>query len=168
MRSVRPCFVRNGVGVVPLSQGYEALVDVDDLPVLALFNWSVTRSLKKGGEYAQRAERRDGKLHLIKMHRVITNAPKGLVVDHINGDGLDNRRVNLRLCVQSDNMKNQAVHVTNKLGIKGVSKKNNRYVAKISHGDRAIWLGSYLTAEEAASAYRGAAKALFGDFAAAA
>lgn len=167
MKRVRQCFERDGVGVVPLSQGYEALVDIEDLPALAAYNWSVTRSLKKGGAYAQRLTPRDssGKQRALKMHRVLMSPGPGLVVDHINGNGLDNRRENLRVCAQRDNMKNQAPHRTNKLGIKGVSVYRNRFVAKIRVDGKTIFIGSFPTANEAAAAYRQAANEFHGQFA---
>lgn len=165
MRRVRQCFERDGVGVVPLTQGHETIVDVADLPLFATHNWYVSRSLTAGTLYAQRLAKERGKGLTISAQRLIMQPPPGFVVDHINGNSLDNRRQNLRICTQSENMKNQRVHRTNRLGVKGVSKENNRYAAVIRSGGRTVYLGSYLTIAEASAAYRGAAKALYGEYA---
>lgn len=165
-RNPRPCREQDGIGIVPLTKGLEALVDLADLPLVGAFNWS-TLCNSQGHAYAQRSVTRDRVTKSILMHRLITDCPAGKVVDHINGNGLDNRRENLRICSQNDNMKNQVVHRINKLQAKGVylPKNKRRYRATITFNGRKIRLGSYATVEEAAAAYKGAAKALGGEFA---
>ncbi|TNC15362.1 hypothetical protein FF100_05020 [Methylobacterium terricola] len=99
------------------------------------------------------------------MHRVLTDAPSEMYVDHANGDGLDNRRANMRLATQTQNMANKAVERRNLLGLKGVSAARGKFRATITPNGRKIHLGTFKTPEEAAAAYRGAAVALWGDFA---
>ena len=165
-RYVRSCFERDGVGVVPLTKGMEATVDLDDLSLVSSVNWWALCN-KHGHAYAQRTEMVDGRVKSVLMHRLIMHCPEGMLVDHINGNGLDNRRANLRICTHNDNMKNQVVHRINKLQAKGVylPKGKKRYKATITFNGRKIRLGTFGTVEEAAAAYKGAAMALAGEFA---
>ena len=113
----------------------------------------------------------------IMMHKFIMNAPKGMCVDHINHDGLDNRRENLRICTYSQNSQNKRRRVNSRSGYKGVYqipekyKVRKRFQAYIGDPNtpatnkRNIRLGTYLTAEEAARVYDKKAKELFGEFA---
>ena len=93
--------------------GYTVRLDDEDYERLGGERWHVTASKTTAGKryvYAGRFESATKKMTL--MHRVITGAPKGLVVDHINGDTLDNRRGNLRVCTASENLKNKvSIHV---------------------------------------------------------
>jgi len=104
----------------------------------------------------------DGKL----LHRIIMNPPKGLIVDHINHNGLDNRRSNLRLCTNSQNQMNRTKTRANTSGYKGVryNKNTGKYQACITANKRNFYLGTFETAEEAVKAYRKAAKRLHGKF----
>ena len=107
----------------------------------------------------------------IMMHKFIMNAPKGMCVDHINHNGLDNRRENLRICTYSENAQNKRKRVDSASGYKGVYQRPEKYKyrkrfrAYIRPKGQQIQLGSYLTAEEAARAYDKKAKELFGDYA---
>ena len=134
----------------------------------------------------------DGNHHK-SIHRVVMDAPKGMDVDHINGDTLDNRRENLRICTRAQNSQNKRLRVDSKSGYKGVyevRESKKRYTSKktgetkvhvgkpkkpwqayISDpgtafpDKRHIRLGYYATAEEAARAYDRKAKELYGEFA---
>ena len=101
------------------------------------------------------------------MHRFILGARKGEIVDHRNGDGLDNRRDNLRLCVGKENQGNRRLSKNNKSGYKGVCLDNRRgqWVATIYKNRKPIYLGSFNSAIDAANAYDNAAIGYFGDFA---
>ena len=101
------------------------------------------------------------------MHRLISQPADGEFVDHIDGDGLNNRRANLRNCTHAQNMANTAVTRRNKLGLKGAfaSKSGKAFRAVIRVSGQRMHLGYYATPEEAAAAYRGAAKVIYGEFA---
>lgn len=100
------------------------------------------------------------------MHRLILSAPKNLEVDHKNGNTLDNRRSNLRLCTRSQNAANIPTNRA-KSGLRGVyfSKQKNKWKATITEGGREKHLGYFLDKESAARAYDKAAEESFGDFA---
>lgn len=107
--------------------------------------------------------------HLCKpeyMHRVITNAPKGMNVDHINGNKLDNRVENLRLATPSENVQNKKRKRNNQSGYKGVSYYYaGKWRARIDVDGHEINLGYYDDKEDAAHAYDEAARHYFGEFA---
>jgi hypothetical protein len=105
------------------------------------------------------------------MHRMLLRPYKDEEVDHINGDGLDNRRVNLRTCTHSENMRNRKRLITNTSGYTGVSyssdmKRKKRWLAQIRvGGGKRIHLGRFYTKEEAAVTYDEAAKKYHKEFA---
>lgn len=95
------------------------------------------------------------------------NPAKGFVVDHINGNGLDNRRENLRISTQAQNLWNAKKHKDSSSIYKGVSKRRNdtNWSARIMKNGKAQHIGMFTTETEAASAYNRVAKELFGEFA---
>lgn len=145
-----------------LTQGMVALVDDEDFETINRFKWYVSR--ERRASYA--ARNHNGKT--IRMHRVILNAPKGIHVDHVNGNGLDNRRENIRLCTMSENLRNQIKpHKDNKLGIKGVhwNKRDKKFQAQIRVDSKSIKLGHFNVMGDADSAYRFAEEKYFREFA---
>lgn len=102
------------------------------------------------------------------LHRYILNLEHGnkMCVDHLNRIKLDNRRVNLRICTRAENMKNQPLYKSSKLGLKGVDYRHgSRFRARIRVDKKIILLGTYGTPEEAARAYDRAALEYIGPFA---
>lgn len=102
------------------------------------------------------------------LHRVIMNAPAGMEVDHIDGDGLNCRRYNLRICTRSQNRMNQRVRITPKLSIyKGVTfdKSRDKWCARIKYFGVTRNLGRFEHETDAAIAYNVAASKTFGEFA---
>lgn len=98
--------------------------------------------------------------------RVLLNAPKGMEVDHINGNSLDNRRINLRLVTRQQNRFNIPAHKNKKSGLpKGVTKKRDKYQAKLMYNHQTYSLGCYHTIEGAEAAYLKKAEELQGEFA---
>lgn len=97
---------------------------------------------------------RKGKRRVIRLHRLVMNAPEGLEVDHINRDRLDNRRSNLRLVTLQENLKNKSVYKNNKVGKTGVSFKKDveKWRAYRYENGKQIHLGYFDTVEEAISA----------------
>ena len=107
--------------------------------------WTVTKNRNK--LYAQKMV--NGKN--IYLHRYIMNCPKGKYVDHINHNTLDNRKQNLRITNNADNLRNGEIRVNNKTGVKGVyfDKERKKYVARIKVNYKGIFLGRFDTLEEA-------------------
>lgn len=101
----------------------------------------------------------------ISMHRLVMDAPKGVEVDHIDGNPLNNQRGNLRLCNRNENKANTRIIKTNTTGYKGVSKHKGRWQASIRVHNILIYLGRYDTKHEAAHTYNVVAEQIFGDFA---
>lgn len=101
------------------------------------------------------------------MHRQILNPRRGHIVDHVNGNKLDNRRANLRICTHSQNHANTRLSKANKTGFKGVfwHKVAKKYVAQIRKDGRTLYLGVFTKKRDAALRYNQEAVNLFGTFA---
>jgi len=149
--------------VIELTQGKVTVVDDDDFEILAQYRWF----LSLGYAVRNKPMVNGGKRGLLKMHRIILNAPAGMEVDHINGDGLDNRRCNLRLATRAQNSVNRGCTRVNKLGVKGVvlDKRRGKYAAWIWANKKPIYLGYFVSLEEAKNAYNNAAMEHHGEFA---
>ncbi len=146
------------------SSGHVALVDDEDAArVLAAGAWHVRRN-RSGTLYAQRHVTRDGKRPTQQMHQFLLGC---VGIDHRNGDGLDNRRSNLRPATYAQNGANRRLSSHNTSGFKGVvlKKSTGRWVAQIRVAGEQRHIGTYPTAEDAARAYDAAALAAFGEFA---
>lgn len=152
--------------VIELTRGYAAIVDDEDFDYLAQWRW--TSDVGKHAIYAVRKETLDnGTTRKVLMHRVIINAPDDLQVDHKNGDGIDNRRCNLRLATLSQNRQNAKLRKDNCVGSKGVhfDKQHRKYRARIQANNKRIEIGLFRTVEEARKAYEQSAKQYHGEFA---
>lgn len=149
---------------IPLTKGYVALVDDEDYDDLMRWKWSAKEA--KNTVYAMRKYRKDGKQITITMHRQLMGAPKGMEVDHIDRDGLNNQRSNLRLATHRQNAYN-ATPQKNKYGYRGIClhKPSGLYQAQITAKGRFISLGYHKTPEDAARAYDAAAREHHGEFA---
>lgn len=103
----------------------------------------------------------------ILMHRLITGAAPGQEVDHVNRDGLDNRRANLRVATRSQQIANQDIRLDNTSGYRGVSwrRDSRRWQAQLTVNGKWRGLGCYDDPEDAARAYDAAAREHFGEFA---
>jgi hypothetical protein len=150
-----------------LNKNHETLVSDDDYEILNQWKWHLN---DKG--YAFRRghkcmESKKQKFKTIRMHRLIINAPDGLDVDHINGNRLDNRRENLRLCTRSQNHQNRTKSTGKSSKYKGVDFRKNRgkWRANIKTLTEFKFLGHFDTEIDAALAYDKAAREHFGEFA---
>ena len=143
---------------------FKVLVDAEDWERVAQFKWSVNKNVRnkhKNVFYVVGTSKRN-----MKLHRYIMECPVGMVIDHINGDTLDNRKSNLRVCTRTDNKRSRPKQSNNTLGYKGVVSVHNKYYARIGNGrSKHQYLGSFNTIEEAARAYDRAAKEKHGEFA---
>lgn len=147
---------------VDLSQGFRTLIDQADLPRVSEHSWWLNIS-SAGRPYAagRPLGHRGG---LVYLHRFILGPAQDQPVDHVNGNGLDNRRSNLRLCSANDNAANCAFQI-GQAGFRGVSASGSRWRAQIAHEGRKRYLGTFETPVDAALAYDDTARKLFGDFA---
>ena len=141
-------------------KGFEVIVDDEDYERVSKYYWTLA---KRGKHYY-------AKNHSIGyLHRLILNPPRTKLIDHINCNGLDNRKENLRLCNHSQNKCNRERNFQNKSGYKGVYRSDTKEVkwnARISFGNiKSKHIGIFKTKKEAALAYNEAAKRYHGEYA---
>jgi hypothetical protein len=147
------------VRYIPLTKGKFAIVDAEDYEWLSRYKWHAM-----GGSNPYACRKKNGRT--ILMHRMILKPPPGMVVDHINGNGLDNRKCNLRICTHAQNMRNRPA-VGGTSTFKGVrwDTKSHKWLATICLNYRCICIGYFDDEIEAARAYDRKAAELFGPFA---
>lgn len=143
---------------IKLTKGKYTTIDDCDYERVSAYNWYFD---SQGYASITRFHGR------IRLHRFIMAPAKGEVIDHIDGDKLNNTRANLRICTRGQNTINQKVRKDNSSGYKGVSLMHGQYWrAYIGRGcSRQRHLGVFKTKEDAARAYDKAAKELWGEFA---
>lgn len=144
------------------ASGKFVLIDKEDYDLVSKFRWYCVLSGKN--YYAHTSVRMaDGKRKTLPIHRLILDViDSKQMIDHINGNGLDNRRSNLRICGSAENQHNSRP----RKGYKGVfQKKNGTFVAKICYNRKTYNIGYYDSEEDAARAYNLKAIELFGEFA---
>lgn len=174
MKTKRAVVLRGDVAIVPLTRGYEAIVDAEFAERVAQWNWAAF--VQRGGAYvyARRSSLRPSR-RTFYLHREVAewnglfsaeNDNADLEVDHINGNPLDNRLRNLRVCLHAENSKNRRRHRDNTSGAKGVhwNSRNRKWQALIQVDGQRIHLGCFNDPAEAAAAYEAAAELHFGAF----
>lgn len=137
-----------------LTKGMKTVVDDESFSEISKSKWSASWSGR-----VWYAKNNKGYLH-----RLIANAPAGLCVDHINGDTLDNRRKNLRICSHQQNTFNGPSRKPSS-GFKGVSRFKNKWWARLTVNGKTINKGSFDSVIDAARAYDDLARRFHGEFA---
>lgn len=141
-------------------------IDAEDFTLVNQYHWSLTKSKKNNTFYVttQKNNKR------FSLHRLIMNFPKDKCVDHINHNGLDNRKENLRICTNKENKYNRLKPKNNTSGYKGVcfhkgKKRNKHWVAILAINKQKKYGGYFDNAKEAAIAYNKLALKHHGEFA---
>ena len=130
-------------------------IDKEDLELASQYTWHVN---KKGYCMA-----RDGDT-MVLLHRLLMGSPKSSI-DHKNRDKTDNRKKNLRVCSQSQNLVNRGMLSNNTSGYRGVSKSHGKWTSMLGVDGKNIYLGTFEDIVDAAKAYNDKAKELYGEFA---
>jgi hypothetical protein len=149
-----------------LTQGKVAIIDDDDYEYLNQWKWFANN--KNGKFYVVRnITVSKNKQSSIFMHRFIMKPNKGMIIDHLDGNPLNNQKSNLRICTHAENMRNSKISINNKSGYKGVSyqEDRNNYRAQIKFNNKKINIGDFIDPIDAARAYNAAALKYHGEFA---
>jgi hypothetical protein len=144
---------------IPLSRGLFALVDTADFAWLSQWKWFAC------SRYPQRNSGRGVSRTKVWMHREIARPRAGLVVDHIDGNPLNNTRANLRVCTTKENTRNCKGRRAGFKGVQPRARCRSRFLARIRVDGRLLRLGTYPSEVDAALAYDAAARLHFGEFA---
>lgn len=149
--------------LIPITKGCFIIVDAEDAPSVSKRKWHLKENVS-GNQYAVTCI--NGKS--VRLHRMLLQASMNMEVDHINGDGLDNRRANLRVCIHSQNQANQKKNMKLKnvsSKYKGVSRKpSGSFQVVLTKDYKKICIGVFKCEIEAAKAYDAAALKHFGKF----
>jgi hypothetical protein len=150
--------------IIPLTQGYVASVDECDYVRISAYRWWAQVE-PRGYVYAVTRMPENGR-KLIKMHRFILSVSDGLFVDHRDGDGLHNCRINLRPCTRSENARNRRKQRrTASSDYKGATLAHGKWQAAIRDSKGVHYLGRFDSQEEAGRVYNIAAVTLHREFA---
>lgn len=149
---------------VPLTKGYEAVIDAADVLLVEGRNWCAAEIGRT--VYAQTTVKRGGRYSPLYLHRCIAGEMDGYEVDHVSGDGLDNRRANLRKATHGQNMMNLKLSIANRSGIKGVCwhKGKGKWRAEIRVNGKKRFLGYHENKEAAGASYAAASRELHREF----
>lgn len=167
----RPIRIEGDIAYIPLTRGYEAVIDAADVPLVEGWNWTADIDLRRCDcsirtVYARRNDYSEAKPRKVRMHRVIAGTPEGFETDHEDGDGLNNRRNNLRTATKGQNQHNGKIRITNTSGLKGVHfrKDIGKWHASITNDRKQKFLGSFRCPTAAHIAYVKASRELHGEF----
>lgn len=152
---------------IPLTQGQVALIDDEDFDIVSAYKWYAHWKPNGRRFYAITNISRTLGRGTLKMHRLVFGLKDPLIhVDHIDGDGLNNCRHNLRLCTNTQNHMNLRRYANNTSGLTGVffEKRRQKWRAEICAQRKRRFLGYFDDAESAAAAYASAAREIFGAF----
>ena len=158
---------------IPLTRGKQAIVDDEDYERLIAHSWAwfpVASSQSSLGYAVRKGNKKRGEPRTVQMHREILHAPPGKTVDHINLNGLDNRKEILRYVSVQENCFNRPKPIMNCTSVyKGVLAREdnpikNGWIARIKYNGRHVELGRYWSEEQAAAAYNFASRIFFGRY----
>lgn len=151
---------------IELSKGKHTIVDDGLYEELSSYSWHCTY-YGYAARKSRKTEEDHGASYIMLMHRFIMNAPAGMDVDHINGDRLDNRMSNLRLCTRGENIKNRIKKKNSTSRFIGVAwdKKRNVWASHICSNYKRMFIGHFDNEYDAALAYNEKAKEFHGDYA---
>lgn len=152
--------------LVSIHGGYFAQVDDEDFEWVSAIRWHIMRG-RKTVYAATNVRREGGGYRTVAMHRMINRTPQGLHTDHIDGNGLNNTRANLRTATRTQNGQNRSPNNGAVSAFKGVhwNRRKGRWVASIRVNKKSVYLGMHRSEVEAAAAYSRAAEQYFGEFA---
>jgi len=154
---------------IKLTKNKFTIVDDEDYEKLRLYTWHATpvRKGHKGFYATTNVKISHNKYKKSRMHREIMQPQTGMVIDHIDGDSLNNQRSNLRICTVSENVRNCSLYKTNTSGFKGVhwNQKKKRWVARVRLNGKAVLNKMFVEKIDAVKAYNEKAKEYFGEFA---
>lgn len=152
--------------LIPLNRGMFAIVDNDDFERLNQFKWITYKQKGRENWYVIRSNKKNGltpkQCHM--SHHILT-APEGYVIDHINGNSLDNRRENLRIATYQQNSRNRTKRKATASKYKGLCRVRNKWRVSIAYDKRRIFLGYFEEQITAAKVYDKYAVLFFGKFA---
>lgn len=158
--------IRGDMKEIPLTRGQVAIVDDEDFFRLSQFSWYARKS--RLTYYANRTIKVNGRNRTIQMHREVLGLTDSKIYsDHIDGNGLNNQKSNLRPATCAQNLSNRGRPSRGNLPYKGIGFDNRygNWYGVICCNYKKKRLGTYATPEEAARAYDKAARELFGEFA---
>ncbi len=150
----RKYIIKGDIVEILLNQGKTTIINTSDLPLIKGHRWFAHYNKRHDRWYVRTAYRSNGKRITLGIHRLILSAKPGQLVDHINGDGLDNRRENLRICNHAGNSRNQN-RTRGASKFKGViiRKSLNKWNARIRYDGKQHHLGYFDNEIDAALAY---------------
>jgi hypothetical protein len=152
-RQISEIRVEGNDAFITLTKGYVAVIDAADAHLVAERAWQAKESLARDG-HVMTVYATSG-METLRLHRAIIQAKPEETVDHIDGNGLNNRRSNLRICTKSENAQNRRTRRNTVSGVKGVvwHKRIKKWQASIMVGGKGVHLGYFQTVEAAAAAY---------------
>lgn len=164
VKPVRPLFIQSGIVYVSLTRGHVAIINEADIDFLRDSNWMALVTPRS--VYAIREHNSCGRKTTMLLHREIMSAASDVQVDHIDGNGLNNARSNLRIATRSENSRNRRLDVDSSSGLKGVyyDHARHKWIAKIRYDGRQRYIGRFNSADEAHRAYCEQSKIRHGAF----
>jgi len=152
-------YEENGCGVIRVHDGKTFIIDIEDAKKVLEHTWFITLGYPKTHSTKLNTK--------IPVHNIVMDVPDGFLVDHVNHNTLDNRKVNLRVCTKQENSFNKKKIESCSSRFKGVcwNKRKNKWQAEIKFNGKSYFLGYFGNENEAATIYNERAKSFFGEYA---